>query len=74
LIRIALIGATFDNIDFWQQRGERANDGGFACTALAEYQNAPDTWINGGNRQCPFHVVLTDDSGKWIRGTHVCPQ
>jgi hypothetical protein len=73
-MRITLIGAPFDNIDFWQQRSECANGGGLACAAFAEYQNAPNTWVNGGNRQCPFHIILTDDSGKWIRGAHVCPQ
>ena len=66
--------AAADHFDFREQRGECARivvD--LPVPRSPSTSTPPIAWIDGGDCQRALHVVLTDDSGKWISGTHACP-
>ncbi len=54
-----------------QQRRQTAGDGGLSRSPLALDEHAADRRIDSGQQQCQLQVVLADDGGKRIFGSHL---
>ena len=59
--RVAVERTSRDEINFRKYLCKCTDTGGFCSSLLTSYQYPADTWINGIENQCQFHLVLADN-------------
>jgi hypothetical protein len=65
---VAAKAAVGDHFNVGQEGGQGAGGGGFGRAPLAPNQHAANARADGVQNKRPFHLLLTNDSGKWKYG------